>query len=56
MLISLESSEGERVGEEGAEPKMSSWSSEVVVGGERDGDMIGWEIAPGTSRSISWSF
>ena len=31
---------------------MSSWSSEVVVG-SGDADMVGCEIAPGTSRSIA---
>jgi len=32
---------------------MSSWSSEVVIGGSGDADMVGCEIAPGTSRSIA---
>lgn len=55
-MISLESPEGDRAGEEGAEPKMSSWSSEVVVGGSGNADMVGWEMAPGTSRSISFDY
>lgn len=50
-LVSF-SCDGDNAGEVGAEPKISSWSSEVVMG-SGDGDMSGVESAPGTSRSIS---
>jgi hypothetical protein len=52
ILISV-SWDGDRVGEFGSEPNMSSWSSEVVVMGWGDGDMVGWDTTPGTSRSIA---
>ena len=52
-LFSVSCNDGDKDGEVGAEPKMSSWSSEVVMG-SGEGDMSGWESAlPGTSRSIS---